>query len=448
MSQSMTTSAESKPTVDIKQMVLIDSVFGPKEVQQIADAIAADLNQYRLLREAVGELELKEELSHASMVRLGTCQYLLGRYRRAVESLQKGDGGALAHYYLAKAWIALQEYQRAFDSYTAAQKAGYDPDYCALGQAEALRLMGKPTEALEILDRLSGAIEETAEYLFQRGATIAALGVNAAEAVALYERAVEADPNHPGALFGLAMENDRRGNDEDAINLYKRSAARFPPHLGALFNLGVLYEDHGQYELAVQCYQRILDAYPNHDRAWLFLRDAQASSSMFVDEDIQKRRDRLSQILSIPVSDFELSVRSRNCLQKMGIMTLGDLCRTTEQQLLASKNFGETSLQEIREMLASKGLSLGMFASEKRAPEPLKPEVLSPDQQALLGRPVTDLNLSVRARKCMIRLGINTLGDLIRYSGDELLECKNFGVTSLNEVREKLRQFGLKLRGE
>ncbi|HPP51658.1 MAG TPA: DNA-directed RNA polymerase subunit alpha C-terminal domain-containing protein, partial [Thermoguttaceae bacterium] len=404
MAPTSTASADPKPMVDIKQMVLVDSVFGPKEVQQIAEAIATDLNQYRLLREAVGELELKEELSPAGMVRLGTCQYLLGRYRRAVESLQKGDGGALAHYYLAKAWAALQEYQHALDSYAAAQKAGYDPDYCALGRAEVLRLMGKPTEALEILDRLSGAIEQTAEYLYQRGATIAALGVNPGEVAALYARAVEADPNHPGALFGLALENDRRGNDDEAMECYKRSAARFPPHLGALLNLGVLYEDHGQYELAVQCYQRILDAYPNHERAWLFLRDAQASSSMFLDEDIQKKRDRLSQVMNIPVSDFELTARSRHCLQKMGIRTLGDLCRTTEQELLASKNFGETSLQEIRQILASKGLSLGMRASEKRPLEPFETDELTPEQQAVLSRPISDLNLSARALKCLMRL--------------------------------------------
>ena len=48
----------------------------------------------------------------------------------------------------------------------------------------------------------------------------------------------------------------------------------------------------------------------------------------------------------------------------------------------------------------------------------------------------------------MIRLAINTMGDLVRRTGDDLLECKNFGVTSLNEVREKLTVLGLKLRGE
>jgi DNA-directed RNA polymerase subunit alpha len=170
---------------------------------------------------------------------------------------------------------------------------------------------------------------------------------------------------------------------------------------------------------------------------------------MYYDEDAQRRRDRMAQVLNIPVSDFELSVRSRNCLQKMGIQTLGDLARSSEQELLASKNFGETSLVEIRDMLASKGLSLGQYALTKTEPEPLfEPELMSPDEQALLDRPIADLNLSVRARKCMIRLGLNTVGDLVRRTGDDLLECKNFGVTSLNEVREKLTQHSLKLRGD
>lgn len=156
----------------------------------------------------------------------------------------------------------------------------------------------------------------------------------------------------------------------------------------------------------------------------------------------------MSQVLSIPVTDFELSVRSRNCLQKMGVTTLGDLCRRTEAELLASKNFGETSLTEIRDMLCSRGLHLGQFAPDRHVTDVLEHEALSPEEQAVLNKPIGDLNLSVRGRKCMMKLGINTLAELIRRTGDDLLGCKNFGVTSLNEVRDKLRMMGLKLRGE
>jgi DNA-directed RNA polymerase subunit alpha len=434
---------------DVKQLVLGGGPFGPQEVKQIVSAISEDFSQYRTLRDSVSELEAREERSPAAAVRLGVCQYLLGRYSLAIEAFKQGDGGALAHFYLAKCHYAQENYDQALASYDSAKIAGYNADECELGKAEALRAAGKASEALATLDKLSGAVEQTAEYLYQRGATVAALGGNPSEVVALYERAVEADPNHAGALFGLARENDRHGNDDVAVDLYERSAQQFPTYLGTLLNLGVLYEDRLQFDRAQQCYQRILDQYPAHARARLFLKDAQASGDMFYDEEAQRKRDRASQVLNIPVSDFELSVRSRNCLQKMGINTLGDLARCTEQELLASKNFGETSLVEIREMLASKGLTLGQFATSKPEPEPaFEPEFMSPDEQAMLDRPISDLNLSVRARKCMIRLGLNTIGELVRRTGDDLLECKNFGVTSLNEVREKLALHGLKLRGD
>jgi DNA-directed RNA polymerase subunit alpha len=133
----------------------------------------------------------------------------------------------------------------------------------------------------------------------------------------------------------------------------------------------------------------------------------------------------------------------------MGVRTLGDLTRTSEAELLASKNFGETSLVEIRDMLHSKGLELGQFATEVKPAEPtVDLALMSPDEQAMLDRPISDLNLSVRARKCMARLGLTMIGELIRRTGDDLLECKNFGVTSLTEVREKLTTLGLKLRGD
>ena len=433
---------------DLKQLVLFNGTFGPVEINQINGSMASGYSQYRVLREAVAELEAKEDQSPASMVRLGVCLHLLGRFRQAIEALSNADGGALAQFYLGRSYFSLQRYDEALEKYQAAQSAGYNGDECALAKAETLRCSGKPQAALEVLDGLSGAIEQTAECLYQRGATVAALGGNPEEVVRLYERAVESDGMHSGALFGLAMENDRNGNDATALDLYKRSAAKFPPHVGSLMNLGLLSEDSEQYERAVQCYQRVLDADPTNDQAALFLKDAQASGNMYYDEDAQKSRDRLSQMLSVPVTDFELSVRSRNCLQKMNIMTLGDLCRCTELELLGSKNFGETSLVEIKEMLNAKGLRLGQLAAEKPVHETYQPESLTPDEQAMAARPVSDLNLSVRARKCMIRLGITTIGELIRRTGDDLLECKNFGVTSLNEVREKLTVHSLKLRGD
>jgi DNA-directed RNA polymerase subunit alpha len=394
------------------------------------------------------------KLSPAGRVRLGIAYYLLGHYDSAVMFLKKGDGGALSLFHIAKAQFALGQYVDALKSYDAAQKAGYSADECTLGRSEICRYQNKPEEGLKQLDKLHGAVEQTAEYLYQRGAVLAQLLYDedghllSDQAVKFYERAVTADRTHPGALFGLALESERRGNDEEALDLYKKAISRFPTHSGALFNLGVLYEDLGLYDQAVVCFQRVADAQPTNQRARLFFKDAKASSEMHLDEETQRRKDRMSQILNLPVSDFELSVRSRNCLKTMGIMTLADLCAHTEQDLLTSKNFGETSLVEIREMLTIKGLKLGLFAQEKPAPDALDVSTLSPETQATLERPVTDLNLSVRARKCMSRVNIQTIGELVRKTADEMLECKNFGVTSLNEIREKLIPFNIKLRGE
>jgi DNA-directed RNA polymerase subunit alpha len=155
-------------------------------------------------------------------------------------------------------------------------------------------------------------------------------------------------------------------------------------------------------------------------------------------------------VLEIPVTDFELSVRSRNCLKKMNVRTLGDLTRVSEEHLLSSKNFGETSLLEIKEILSSKGLRLGQSLEDGGGVERRFPghQPLTEQEQAVLNKSVSELNLSVRARKCMNRLGINTLGELIQRTADELLESKNFGMTSLTEVRERLRQHGLTLRGD
>ncbi len=433
----------------VKQIVVSPSAFGPNEIVQITSAIGKSYANYRELRDATGELEEQPNRSPATAARLGVCYYLLGRYSDAVSTLTHSDGGALTHFYLGKSNLALDKYAEALTAYESAEKAGYGKDAVALAKAEALRYNGRAQESLDVLNKLSGAVEQTAEYLYQRSATVSAMGGNPTEVVALLERAVAADGGHAGALFGLALENDRHGNDIYAKDLYERAASQFPTHLGTLLNLGVLYEDMQQYEKARQCYRRILEVFPNHARARLFFKDADASRDMFYDEDARRRMDRLGQVLSIPVTDFELSVRSRNCLQKMGVMTLGDLTKTSEQELLASKNFGETSLVEIRDMLHSKGLELGQFSDQIREEEPVyDPETLSADERAMLDRPISDLNLSVRARKCMVRLGLTTVGELLRRTGDDLLECKNFGVTSLNEVREKLTIQGLKLRGD
>ena len=60
---------------------------------------------------------------------------------------------------------------------------------------------------------------------------------------------------------------------------------------------------------------------------------------------------------------------------------------------------------------------------------------------------VSELDLSVRSRAALAMLGITTLGDLEGTTETTLLSCKNFGQTSLDEIRSKLRHLGLELAG-
>src|SRR5205814_2990813 len=114
------------------------------------------------------------------------------------------------------------------------------------------------------------------------------------------------------------------------------------------------------------CLEAILRTNPNHERARLYMKDVESARLMYYDED-DRRGDRRNLVLEIPITDFELSVRSRNCLKKMNLRSLGDLLRTTEQELLSYKNFGETSLNEIKALLAQKGLRLGQAAETDKS---------------------------------------------------------------------------------
>jgi DNA-directed RNA polymerase subunit alpha len=70
--------------------------------------------------------------------------------------------------------------------------------------------------------------------------------------------------------------------------------------------------------------------------------------------------EKLNENLLRRVDELELSVRSANCLKHANIKLIGDLVQKTEAEILATKNFGRKSLNEIKEILAEMGFSLGM----------------------------------------------------------------------------------------
>jgi DNA-directed RNA polymerase subunit alpha len=439
--------------IDLKALLVERDDCDAGTVQKVREALAQGGTQYRTLRDVTEVLEKKAESATGAAakrwhLKLGISLFFLGHLGEAVEHLKQAEG-ALASFYLGRALTERQEFDEALKAFDKAEKAGYTASQVQLQRVGIYRQKGDLAQARTVLKKLEDQATHSAEYHFQLASCFLSAG-DRQPAIRHLERAVELDPGHTGALFQLGHSNDLAGNDEESITYYERCLNHPPVHTGLLMNLGILYEDSEKYQKAVDCYRRILYANPADEEARLFLRDAQASLTMYYSPEEDHAFSRFSQVLEVPVTDFELSVRSRNCLKKMNIRTLGDLTRVSEQQLLSSKNFGETSLEEIKEMLTSRGLRLGQSLEEGSQIDlrfrPQQP--MSAEEQAVLNKSVADLNLSVRARKCMNRLGITSLGELIQRTADELLESKNFGMTSLTEVREKLAQYGLTLRGD
>ncbi|WP_396587843.1 DNA-directed RNA polymerase subunit alpha [Bermanella sp. R86510] len=91
----------------------------------------------------------------------------------------------------------------------------------------------------------------------------------------------------------------------------------------------------------------------------------------------EEQEDEIDPILLRPVDDLELTVRSANCLKAENIYYIGDLIQRTEVELLKTPNLGKKSLTEIKDVLASRGLSLGMHL------ENWPPASLKKDDKAL-----------------------------------------------------------------
>ena len=345
--------------IDLKVLLLEKEDCDAGTVQKLREGLAQGETQYRTLREVTQQIKKKVESTTGAVakrwhLKLGIASFFLGHLGDAIEHLKQAEG-ALAAFYLGRALARPARLRRSPQGLREGRKGRLHGQPGPAQQAGIHRQKGELNEARKVLAQARRPASHNAEYHFQHASIVLAEG-DRPSAIKSLERAVELDPGHTGALFQLGHANDLAGNDDEAIGFYERCLNHPPVHVGVLMNLGILYEDTDKYDKAVDCYRKILGADPNDEQARLFLKDAQAS----LDDVLQPRRrscdnSRFSQVLEIPVTDFELSVRSRNCLKKMNIRTLGDLTRVSEQQLLASKNFGETSLQEIKEMLDVQG---------------------------------------------------------------------------------------------
>ena len=373
---------------------------------------------------------------------LGICKWIVGRIKEAVELLKEVKSRKLGAYFLGKCYQELGDYNQALECFEHAKKTDAEEFDIIMDIAETKRMLGNIDDALKIIKSFSHSHANSAELYYQWGHCLDDMG-EYQEAFNKYEQSLKIDPDHAKTLFRMAFNYDMGGEDEKAIEYYEKCTKLHPTYKNAFINLGILYEDTGKYDDAVYCFESILDAEPTHDRAALFSKDARASMMMYYDEEVSKKQGKECEVLNIPISDFELSVRSKNCLEKMDIRTLKDLTRITEADLLSFKNFGETSLNEIKAILSQKGLRLGQTLESYNEADLFSKIDEGQDKNSI--ETVSDLGLSTRCRNALSNAGIETINDIKEKTESELVQ-EGVKQNYIDELKETLSKVGLSLK--
>jgi len=414
-----------------------------EDVERMCALANEDDDARARLRSAADDLyeQWRDDGGEDGAQNVGAALLAVGRYAEAKECFEESKRTKLGSFCLARCVYELGDYELAADLFDKAYQVSPALEEAPWLRAEALALSGSP-EARGVLRGLSNAAAVKPRKAYIEGLCLEAEG-KIGDAIDAYRDVVKKKPGHAKALFRLGFALDLAGEDDDAIDAYDQCIESCGPYAHALVNLGILFEDRGRFEDAIRCFKQVLARDPYNERAALFLQDARESLDMYYDEEAERRMDKRNRVLETPITDFELSVRSRNCLERINIRTLGDLTRVTEHELLGYKNFGETSLAEVRTILAQKNLRLGQAVEEPGGG--VVPEGPPPIPQAILDRSIAELELSVRARRCMERLGIETVEQLISKSERDLLACKNFGQTSMSEIKQKLAALNISL---
>lgn len=437
----MTAQAQATVT-NVVDEICAQSAWTASALLKLRSAARNNLAENRQLQTRYAALEGEQLSAQEKALREAALAWILHRPEQA-EAALKNASGPLCDVIRGGMAADREQFDQAATALQAAAHSLPKEPAVAVELALMLCLGGKVEEAKQVLAKLQNM--KSAELSFVKGRICEKQGLQE-ESCSLYEEALQQDPNHADAAFRLAYYMDLRGEDQKAVELYKKVTGQGPAFVSAMINLALLLEDQEQMEDAINCFKEALRVDPTNRRASLYLRDTIESLDMYYDETERKENERLDAVLRIPVSDFELSVRSRNCLAKMNVRAIGDLVRRTEHELLAFKNFGETSLNEIKNLLSSKGLRLGMFKEEEAKKARAMRLKTGGTENSLLLKPITDLELSVRSRKCMQRLNVESVGDLAEKTEAELLAIKNFGQTSLNELKAKLAEVGLSLK--
>ena len=281
--------------VDIRDIVLSNSTFGPREISQLTQAIAEDYQQFGVLRDAVAELEVREDRTPG---RGGAP----GRLLLPAGPLSPGDRNA-AHGRRRRAGPLLHRQEpvrpgplcRGDQGVRRGQDGRLQRRRLCPGHRRSPSLRQGPEEGP------GSARQAVRRRRADRRIPVSARRHRRGPRRQARRKSSPSSSGPSKSMAGMPAPCSAWRSKTIAAATTKRRCsfisgppATFPANVGTLINLGILYEDRQQFDRAQLCYQRVLDVYPDHPRARLYVKDASASGNILFDEEAQRRQDRLA----------------------------------------------------------------------------------------------------------------------------------------------------------
>ena len=403
--------------IDARALIFNAPEFGAEEVANLRHAMGGD--GLSAVRQSFAELRDQADDPNPpqrTLIVAGIVAYLLGQHHLALKYLSNISGVGIADYYRGMVLLGQQDYAEAAEAFEEAGKQRLRPDSVQALQGGRHPAFGQDRGGRTPVAGVGSRGGHSAPNTRTRWAASAPTTETSLAPSSISSGLSTWIPHHTAALFRLANEMNlpwqRRRRRSGCTNRPCRARRSTS---GAMINLGLFYEDKELIRRPPSAFAACCSSIRTTAGPVVPQGHPGGGQHVLRRGCGRAQQRELEQVMRIPIGDFELSARSRNCLERAGIETLGDLTPISEHDLLSSKNFGETSLREIREHPQdAAGLSIGQFArpvAARRAD--FHPETISPQEQAVLKAPVGDLNLSVRARKCLSRLGLVSIGELV-----------------------------------
>jgi DNA-directed RNA polymerase subunit alpha len=284
----------------------------------------------------------------------------------------------------------------------------------------ALWLIGRSEEAIEALKSARASKEKS--YV---------LGVaylesdRPADALEQLKEANSADSSDPLISSAFCEAKIRAGQYEDAEShvdrlIKKQATGR------ALYLKGLLADFQGFHDQALEAYEKSLEAEPGHPESLFrlaYIMDLAGDDARALEIYEQLRKLRPMHV---------------NTMMNLGVLyeDRGEYDRAEQCYQSVLDYFPNHPRAQL--YLKDAKASTTMFYDEDAARREAK-------VQQILGQPVAEVSFSPRVRNALQKLGVNSLGDLVQKSEDDLLAIPNFGRTSLRELKEFLSSKGLSL---